>query len=91
MNSGKYKLVFSEKAIKQLRKMDRHQAVLITRWLYLNIDGANDPRAHGKILKSNLAGFWRYRIGNYRIIVEIEDSQLVVLAINIGHRRTIYK
>lgn len=90
MNSKTYKLVFTHDVEKQLKKMDSYQAKLIIRWLYLNIDGIDDPRKHGKGLKSNLSGLWRYRVGAYRIIVEIEDTRLVVTAINIGHRKDIY-
>ena len=87
----KYKLVFTKNSIRQLKKMDSYQAMLITRWLYRNIDGSTDPRIHGKGLTSNLTGLWRYRIGVYRVIVEIEDDRTVVTAINIGHRKNIYK
>ena len=66
MNSETYKLVFSKAAVKQLRKMDSHQAELIIRWLYLNIDGTTDPRIYGKGLTATLAGAWRYRVGKYR-------------------------
>ena len=50
-----------------------------------------DPRIHGKGLTSNLTELWRYRIGVYRVIVEIENDRTVVTAINIGHRKNIYK
>lgn len=70
--------------------MDRHQATLIVRWLYLHVDGIEDPRSMGKELTANHSGQWRYRIGNYRVICEIQDEQLIVVAINIGHRRNVY-
>jgi len=85
-----YTLRFTHDAQKSLRKMDKHQAELIVRWLYQNIDGIDDPRTLGKGLTANRSGQWRYRIGNYRIIVEIEAENTVVTAINIGHRRNIY-
>jgi len=90
MNSEKYKLRFTNSAIKQLRKMDSHQSMLVTRWLYQNIDDVLDPRKYGKALKGNMLGLWRYRVGNYRVIVEIEDTRLVVTAITIGHRKNVY-
>lgn len=86
-----YRLEFSKDAMKQLGKMDQHQAQLITQWLYANIDGIEDPRTKGKGLEANLSGLWRYRIGNYRVISVIEDDQLVVLAISVGHRRDVYR
>ena len=85
-----YRLEFTPDVIKQLKKMDKYQATLLTRWLYRNIDGTANPREHGKALSANRAGQWRYRIGNYRVIVEIEDERLVVTAIQVGHRRNVY-
>lgn len=85
-----YRLEFTKDARKQLKKMDKHQATLLTRWLYQHIHGIEDPRKYGKGLTANRSGQWRYRIGNHRVIVEIEDERLVVTAIQIGHRRNIY-
>ena len=50
-----------------------------------------DPRAHGKGLTANLPGRWRYRIGDYRVLCEIRDNDLVVLAIEVGHRCEVYE
>jgi len=85
-----YTLRFTHDAQKSLRKMDKHQAELIVRWLYQNIDGIDDPRTIGKGLTANRSGQWHYRVGNYRIIVEIDSGNMIVTAINIGHRRNIY-
>lgn len=84
-----YRLEFTPD-VKTVKKMDKYQATLLTRWLYRNIDGTANPREHGKALSANRAGQWRYRIGNYRVIVEIEDERLVVTAIQVGHRRNVY-
>ena len=64
---------------------------VILAWLLKNIDGCEDPRAHGKGLTANRSGKWRYRVGDYRILCEIKDEELVVLAIEIGHRREVYQ
>ncbi|MHC5250581.1 type II toxin-antitoxin system RelE family toxin [Enterococcus sp. LJL90] len=85
-----YRLEFSKDVQKQLRKMDKHQAALIVRWLYKNVDGTKIPTQHGKALTDDLRAFWRYRIGNYRAIVEIEDDRLVITAIQVAHKRNIY-
>ncbi|AYW47262.1 type II toxin-antitoxin system RelE/ParE family toxin [Tetragenococcus osmophilus] len=85
-----YRLVFTSEVQKQFRKMDKYQATLITRWLYQNIDGIDDPRKFGKDLTANRSGQWRYKIGKYRVIVEIEGSQLVVLVVQVGHRKNVY-
>lgn len=70
--------------------MDPGVSRIIVAWLLKNIDGCEDPRAHGKGLTANRSGKWRYRVGDYRILCEIKDSELVVLAIEIGHRRDVY-
>lgn len=87
----KYKLDFSKKAEKQLEKLDIYHQRLISNWLELNIRDTENPRNHGKPLTESLSGFWCYRVGNYRIVCEIRDSELVVIAINIGHRREVYR
>lgn len=86
-----WRLEFSKRADKQLSKMDSGVRRIIVSWLLKNIDGCEDPRAHGKGLTSNRSGEWRYRVGDYRILCEIRDNDLVVLAIEIGHRREVYK
>ena len=86
----KYKLILDEKAKKDLRKIDKYQAKLITNWIFAHIDNCENPRVHGKPLKGPMGHLWSYRVGNYRIICEIKDNELIVLAINIGHRKQIY-
>lgn len=85
-----YKVKLSPKAQKQLRKLDKGTAGLIVKYLYANIDGVDNPRSKGKALVGNHAGQWRYRVGDYRVICEIVDEELVVLAVTVGHRRDIY-
>ena len=85
-----WRLEFSKRADKQLSKMDPGARRIVVAWLLKNIDGCTDPRAHGKGLVANRSGQWRYRIGDYRALCEIRDNDLVVLAIEIGHRRDIY-
>ncbi len=86
----KYSLAFSERAFKQLKKLDKYTASLITGWLRKNIEGCTDPRKHGKGLTSNRSGQWRYRVGDYRIIADIQDEKVIVLVVEIGHRSSIY-
>lgn len=87
----RYKLVFSKRALKELKKMDKAVSALIFAWLRKNIDGASDPRAFDKALKGDKKDMWRYRIGDYRVLANIEDENLIIIAIEIGHRRDIYK
>ena len=78
-------------AEKQLRKLDRQVQRRILDWLYERIDGCKDPRHFGEALKGGSTGLWRYRVGDYRIICDIQDARLVVLALAVGHRREIYR
>lgn len=87
----KYKVEFTDRALKQLKKLDKQTALLITGWIRKNLEGCENPRQHGKALIENLSGQWRYRVGSYRIIAEIIDNRVVIMIVNIGHRRDVYK
>lgn len=78
-------------AQKQLARLDRPAAARIIDWLDDRIEGCKNPRHFGEALTGDLAGLWRYRIGDFRVICEIHDARLVVLALSIGHRRDIYR
>lgn len=86
----KYRLLFTERAKKQLKKMDKQISALIIGWLEKNIEGSVNPRQHGKSLTGDKSGQWRYRVGNYRIICEIIDDEVIILVLEVGHRRDIY-
>lgn len=86
----KYRVVFSNEARKELKKLDKHTALFIMAWIRKNLEGCSDPRRHGKGLIANRSGQWRYRIGDYRLIAEILDEEIVILILSIGHRRDIY-
>ena len=81
---------YSDRALKSLRKMDKQNARRIVVFMDLRIAVAADPRQSGKPLKGELGEFWRYRVGDYRILCEIRDDELVILAATIGHRREVY-
>jgi len=81
---------YSDRALKSLRKMDKQTARRIVDFMDLRIAVAADPRQSGKPLKGELGEFWRYRVGDYRILCEIRDDELVILAATIGHRREVY-
>ena len=85
-----YHVELTKRAIKDLKKLDKHTASLITGWLRKNLEGCENPRQHGKGLTANRSGQWRYRIGDYRIIADIQDDKVLILVLNIGHRREIY-
>ena len=86
-----YTAEFGRKAEKDLQKMDKYQAKLIFNWVANNLDGCEDPRAIGKALAANLQGYWRYEVGNYRIICDIQDDVCKVIAVKVGHRREVYR
>ena len=86
-----YSVVFSNKARKQIKKMDRYTQAMIINWLDKHIEGCENPFLHGKVLNGNLNNQWRYQIGNYRVLCDIQNHQLIVLVINVGHRREVYE
>jgi mRNA interferase RelE/StbE len=86
-----YEVLYSEHALKALKKMDKHQAGIIVAWIEKNLVGCTNPHLYGKALTGGLQGYWRYRIGVQRIIAEIKDAVLVIEIINAGHRKDIYE
>lgn len=71
-------------------KLDRQVAKMITSKLR-EISQLEDPRSAGRALTGNLAGLWRYRAGDWRIVCDIEDDVLVVLVVDVGHRSDVYR
>ena len=86
----KYKVEYTERAIKNLRKLDKYTRNLIVAWIDKNLVDCENPRIHGKALVQNKSGQWRYRIGDYRLICEIKENEIVILVLEIGHRREVY-
>ena len=86
-----FRVEYSKAALKQLKKMDRFDARLITSWIGKNLEGCEDPRAYGKGLTANRSGEWRYRVGNYRILCNIQDEVLVIEAFAVGHGSSVYR
>ena len=78
-------------AERQLRKLDRQVQKRILDWLDDRIEGCKNPRHFGEPLKGDKAGFWRYRIGDYRVLCDIQNKHVVVLVLTIGHRRQVYR
>jgi len=82
---------YTETAKKQLRKLDKQVARRILDFLDERVAAAEEPRSTGKALTGPLGSFWRYRVGEYRIICDIQDGQLRVLVVQIGNRREVYR
>lgn len=89
--SSNYQVEFEIRAQKALKKMDKHQSLLIMGWIKKNLVNCTNPRQHGKGLTGNYSGEWRYRIGDYRLIANINDNTVTILSLEIGHRKAIYK
>ena len=85
-----YRVEYTKRAVKQLKKMDAFTARLLVSWIEAHLVGCEDPRVWGKGLVGNRAGEWRYRVGDYRILCFIEDERLVIEVFSVGHRREVY-
>ena len=87
-----WQIEVSDAARKQLSKMGRVEAKRITAFLRQRIAGLDDPRQLGEALQgTRFAGLWRYRVGDYRILVEIRDEVVTVIVIGVGHRGEVYR
>jgi mRNA interferase RelE/StbE len=82
---------YAETAVKQLRKLDKAAARRIADYLDKRVAPSNDPRGLGKALKGPLGDLWAYRVGDYRILWDIQDRAVTVLVLQIGNRREIYR
>ena len=74
----KYQIKFSESFNKDFRKLDHYTQMIIISWIEKHIDETDNPRNTGKALADNLKSLWRYRIGDYRLICEIRDNELII-------------
>jgi len=81
---------FDDRARKELRKLNPNIQDRILKWIRETLSVNEDPRRVGKSLKGNMKGLWRYRVGDYRIISQIQDDSILILVIRIGHRKDVY-
>ena len=86
-----FRIEISEKLNKKIKKMDKNVQKMLYSYIVKNLKDTNNPQKNGKALKGNLKGLWRYRVMDYRLIVDIQDDKLVIIAIDFSHRREIYK
>ena len=82
---------FLPEAAKELKKLDRAVAARIVRTLEERIAPLDDPRTIGSALVGDHAGYWRWRIGDYRVVARIEDERITVLVVRVAHRREVYR
>ena len=85
-----YTVRYTQLAVKQLKKLDKYTRTLILAWVEKNLVNTDNPRRHGKGLVATHKGKWRYRIGDYRLLAEIQENELVILVLTVGHRKSIY-
>jgi mRNA interferase RelE/StbE len=85
-----WRIEFTPQAAKALRKLDRPSRQKVMTYLDALLKDCSSPRDRGKGLTANLSGFWRYRIGDLRLICRIRDQELIVLVVEIAHRSRVY-
>ncbi len=87
-----YRVELSERVDRELDKLDAQHRQRILRFLNERVAKLDDPRSIGQALRgSRLGEFWKYRVGDCRLICRIEDDRLLVLVLRLGHRREIYR
>lgn len=87
-----WKIELDKSAEKELKKLDKQTAIRILKFLHERISKSEDPRSIGEALKGSALGdYWKYRVGDCRIIAKIEDGIMKILVIRIGNRREVYK
>lgn len=86
-----WRVEFIPAAQRELGKLDRQVARRIGTYLQEVVTSCSDPRQRGKGLTANRTGLWRYRVGDYRVICEIQDGLLVVLVVRVSHRSEAYR
>ena len=85
-----YHVAFTSHALKALKRMDKQTAALILGWIRKNLEGCENPRQHGKGLTANRSSQWRYRVGDYRLIADIQEEKVLIMVLDVGHRSRIY-
>jgi mRNA interferase RelE/StbE len=87
-----WKIEFDPAAAKELDKLDSQIVRRVLKFLYERVAQLDDPRSIGEALRgARLGEFWKYRVGDYRIIARIEDGRLTILVLKVGNRRDVYK
>ena len=87
-----WRVEFEDAALKELAKLDKPVARRILAFLRERVAVLDDPRSVGEALKgSKLGEFWKYRVGDYRVIAHIEDGALRILVLKVGNRREVYR
>ena len=86
-----WRIEYAESVQKDVRKLDAQERKRIRDFIEVKVALLEDPRSLGKALSGGLSGLWRYRVGNYRIIANIEDRDVCILVVKIAHRKEAYR
>jgi mRNA interferase RelE/StbE len=86
-----WKIKLTETADKQMAGLGRQEEKRIRKFLRERVEPCGNPRDFGDPLVGNFSGLWRYRVGKYRLICNIQDEEIIILVLRIGHRREVYK
>jgi len=85
-----YQLAFTKQSLKDLKDLDPTIRLMVLAWIEKNLSNLENPRLIGKSLKGNHEGLWRYRVGQYRLLTQIQDQTLTILMVTITHRKDAY-
>lgn len=86
-----YRVETTARFDREFKKLDRYTQRMLKAWIKKHLVDCTDPRQYGKGLTANKKGQWRYRIGDYRLLCQIQNAALIILALSVGHRREIYQ
>jgi len=86
-----YRLLTTAEFEKQFQRLDHSVQIVVKKWIRTHLLNTEDPRLFGKALIGEFKGYWRYRIGSYRLLAEIRDEECVLIAVDIGHRSVVYR
>jgi mRNA interferase RelE/StbE len=87
----RYSVEYTNSSVKQLKKMDKKITAFIISYIEEKLVDCDNPRLYGKALQGNMKDKWRYRVGEYRILANIEDDKVVITVVEVGHRKAIYR
>jgi mRNA interferase RelE/StbE len=86
-----WRVEINRSAEKQIQKLNHTAQESIVRFLRERVQAADNPRQWGKPLHGDKGGLWRYRVGDYRLICDIQDERVTVLVVSVGHRKDVYR
>lgn len=84
-----YTVKYHKNIKRTLKNISKSDQLFILSWINKNLINTKNPRIYGKSLKGEKKGLWRYRVGNYRIVANIQDKELIILIIDMGHGKDI--